>query len=223
MMKSYVTFLFLFLLIQLPIWHIKIHAQEQVKTIRVVLDPGHGGVDSGAVGTNGIFEKDVVLQVAKKVVQLNRELHGNTLEIYLTRYNDTLISLGDRTRLAKVLAPKLYVSLHGNHAPNPKAQGLEVFVWRPFQSAQNPYAKVSESVARSVALKLRDKLGFRDRGVKQANFQVLRDTRALCPSLLLEMGFLSNSEESGYLKTKNGRTGLALAILESIHEYFDHD
>jgi len=64
----------------------------------IVIDPGHGGKDPGAVGVNGILEKDVVLKIAKQTAELNETVFKNQYEIYLTRYKDTLISLGDRTK-----------------------------------------------------------------------------------------------------------------------------
>ena len=76
----------------------------------VIIDPGHGGPDSGAIGTNGILEKDVILAIAKKCLQLNRTLFQDSLEIYLTRYTDTLVSLGTRARLAKALGADAFVS-----------------------------------------------------------------------------------------------------------------
>ena len=76
----------------------------------IVIDPGHGGIDSGAIGVNGIYEKDVVLNIAKAILKLNKSLFDNELDIYLTRYNDTLISLSDRSQLVKNLKANVFVS-----------------------------------------------------------------------------------------------------------------
>ena len=84
---------------------------------RIVIDVGHGGKDSGAIGINKIQEKDIVLDIANAILKLNNEL-DNPLDIYLTRYRDTLISLSDRTKLAKSLKADLFVSLHCNHSDN---------------------------------------------------------------------------------------------------------
>lgn len=59
----------------------------------IIIDPGHGGNDSGAIGINGTYEKDVVLKIAKEILKLNKSLFDSELDIYLTRYKDTLISL----------------------------------------------------------------------------------------------------------------------------------
>ena len=161
----------------------------------VVIDSGHGGKDSGAIGINGIQEKDVVLKVAKEILRLNKSLLDSKYDIYLTRYGDTLISLPDRSLLAKSLNADVFVSLHCNHSDNPNARGIEVYV----SKNRTDYTKKSIWVAFKLQAEIKDKLGFESRGVKSANFQVLRDTGYNCVSVLLELGFLSNEDESRYL------------------------
>ena len=130
----------------------------------VVLDPGHGGIDSGAVGIYGTYEKDVVLNFAKEILKLNKSLFENELDIYLTRYSDTLISLSDRSRLAKSLKADVFVSLHCNASQN-NSRGMEVYVH---------HSKNKKSIALGVSIlnESTKKLGFKKRGVKFANFQV---------------------------------------------------
>ncbi|BDW93313.1 hypothetical protein MACH07_21450 [Flagellimonas marinaquae] len=183
----------------------------------VVIDPGHGGPDAGAVGTNGILEKEVVLDIAQQCLLLNRSLFQDSLEIYLTRYSDTLVSLGTRTRLAKVLRADVFVSIHCNQAPNKKAQGFEIFLFH------GKFDKESNAIASNVAHYLQNKLGMYDRGIKYANFQVLRDTHGHCPSLLLETGFVSNSLEAEFTKRTESRKAIALALLQSLIKTFYHD
>jgi N-acetylmuramoyl-L-alanine amidase len=183
----------------------------------VVIDPGHGGPDSGAIGTNGILEKDVVLEIAKQCLQLNRSLFQDSLEIYLTRYTDTLVSLGTRTRLAKVLGADAFVSIHCNQAPNKKAQGFEIFLFH------GQVDKKSNAIASNVAHYLQNKLGIYDRGVKYANFQVLRDNQGHCPSLLLETGFISNAVEADFIRIAKSQSAIALALLQSLIKTFYYD
>ena len=162
----------------------------------VVIDPGHGGIDSGAIGVNNIYEKDVVLNVAKAILKLNKLLFDNELDIYLTRYNDTLISLSDRSRLTKSLKADVFVSLHCNTSQN-NSRGMEVYVH---------HSKNKKSIALGVSIlnESTQKLGFEKRGVKFANFQVLRENIPYCPSILVEMGFMTNSDEADYfLEAKN--------------------
>lgn len=115
--------------------------QNSNEPMVVVIDPGHGGTDTGAVGDDGIQEKDVVLKIAKEIETLNKDLFNNKFEVYLTRYSDTLISLGDRTKLARRLKADLFVSLHCNHSKNPNAKGVEVYVFnkRSEQAKESVY------------------------------------------------------------------------------------
>lgn len=183
----------------------------------VVIDPGHGGPDSGAIGINGILEKEVVLDIAQQCLLLNRSLFQDSLEIYLTRYSDTLVSLGTRTRLAKVLGADVFVSIHCNQAPNEKAQGFEIFLFHGLVDNK------SKNMASILADDLHHRLGMYDRGIKYANFQVLRATHGHCPSLLLETGFVSNRLEAEFTKRTENRKAIALALLQSLIKTFYHD
>ncbi|KKN82539.1 hypothetical protein LCGC14_0308350 [marine sediment metagenome] len=200
---------FVFLLLKMSI----IFGQETSAQKRIVIDVGHGGKDSGAIGINGIQEKDVVMRIANEILRLNDEL-DTPLDIYLTRYNDTLISLSDRTKLAKTLNADLFVSLHCNHSDNPDARGIEVYV----TNATSKYSDEATWFAFQVQDALNKGLGFESRGVKFVNFQVLRETVDYCPSVLLELGFLSNWDESGYLNKKENLKLLANEIYKSLKE-----
>jgi N-acetylmuramoyl-L-alanine amidase len=181
---------FVFLLLKMCI----IFGQETTSQKRIVIDVGHGGKDSGAIGINGIQEKDVVMSIANKILMLNNDLE-KPLEIYLTRYRDTLISLSDRTNLAKALKADFFVSLHCNHSDNPNSRGIEVYV----ANAESKYSNDATWLAFQLQADLNKKLGFESRGVKFANFQVLRETTNNFPSILVELGFLSNNDEESYL------------------------
>lgn len=183
----------------------------------VVIDPGHGGPDSGAVGTNGILEKEVVLEIAKQCLLLNRRLFQDSLEIYLTRYTDTLVSLGDQTRLTKALRADVFVSIHCNQAPNHKAQGFEIFLFNKEMDNE------STEVAHSLANHIQSRLGIQDRGIKTGNFHVLRETQGHCPSILLETGFISNALEAHHIQKPESRTAIALALLHSLIKTFYND
>jgi|TARA_R100001369_G_scaffold76156_1_gene105259 N-acetylmuramoyl-L-alanine amidase len=194
---------------------IPIHSQEHKRPI-IVLDPGHGGVDPGAIGINGIMEKDIVLEVAKEAIRLNRELFGNTLDIYLTRYNDTLISLGDRTKLVKALNPDFIISIHCNQADRREAQGIEVYVQQPNSKTNSYLRSKSENLGESLLSEFDQALGYKIRGLKYSNFQVLRETQLTCPAVLLELGFLSNWEEAEHSRKKEGVMGYGIVILQVI-------
>ncbi len=177
---------------------------------RIVIDVGHGGKDAGAIGINGIQEKDVVLSIANAILKLNNELK-KPLDIYLTRYSDTLISLSERTKLSKALKADLFISLHCNHSDNPDVKGIEVYVAK----AISKYSDDATWLAFQLQDDLNKNLGFESRGVKFANFQVLRETVNSCSSILVELGFLSNKDESDYLANSKQNKTLAFLIINS--------
>ncbi|WP_299217779.1 N-acetylmuramoyl-L-alanine amidase [uncultured Aquimarina sp.] len=195
---------FVFLLLKMCI----VFGQETSTQKRIVIDVGHGGKDAGAIGVNGIQEKDVVLNIANTILKLNDKL-DKPLDIYLTRYSDTLISLSDRTKLAKALKADLFVSLHCNHSDNANARGIEVYASRK----QTNYLKESIYIGYQIEKMLCRIIGYESRGVKFANFQVLWETINYCPSILLELGFLSNRDEAKYIKRQESIFALALSIL----------
>ena len=182
----------------------------------IVIDVGHGGKDTGAIGVNGIQEKEVVLNVAKEILNLNKTVLNNRFDIYLTRYTDTLVSLFDRSRLAKALKTDVFVSLHCN-ASQTTSRGMEVYV----HNSVNLNTKESISLGVHILNESTLKLGFEERGVKFANFQVLRETTSFCPAILVELGFITNAVEADYfVKPKNSRA-MALSILLGIINYLN--
>ncbi|MDY7396743.1 N-acetylmuramoyl-L-alanine amidase [Aureibaculum sp. 2210JD6-5] len=184
----------------------------------IVIDPGHGGIDPGATGVNGVLEKDVVLNIAKELIRLNETLFEGNFDIYLTRYTDTLISLGDRAKLAKTLKADVFVSLHCN-ASQVFSKGMEVYV----HHSNKLYTKSSIAFGLSVLNESTEKLGFKKRGGKFANFQVLRETVDFCPSILIETGFVTNTDEASYVKKPKNIRAIALAILMGLYNYLNMD
>ena len=191
-----------------------IFGQESATQKRIIIDVGHGGKDAGAIGVNGIQEKDVVLDIANAILKLNNDLNKQ-LDIYLTRYSDTLISLSDRTKLAKALNADLFVSLHCNHSINPNARGVEVYALR----TQGKYSRQSVFIGYRIEKALCKEVGYDSRGVKFANFQVLRETVSFCPSLLLELGFLSNKDYGRYISEFDNIKSVAFVILKTIQNH----
>jgi len=200
-----VSFVFLFLKMCI------VFGQETSTQKRIVIDVGHGGKDFGAIGINGIKEKDVVLNIANAILKLNNKL-DKPLDIYLTRYTDTLISLSDRTKLAKALKADLFVSLHCNHSDNSNARGIEVYA----SQKETNYSKESIYIGYQIEKALCKVIGYESRGVKFANFQVLQETISCCSAVLLELGFLSNRDEAKYLKRQESVFALASSILNSL-------
>jgi N-acetylmuramoyl-L-alanine amidase len=187
--------------------------QEKSTQKRIVIDVGHGGKDTGAIGINKIQEKDIVLDIANAILKLNNEL-DKPLDIYLTRYSDTLISLSDRTKLTKALKADLFVSLHCNHSDNPDARGIEVYT----SEKETIYSKESIYIGFQMQKTLCKAMGYESRGVKFANFQVLQETINYASAVLLELGFLSNRDENYYLSNSTNIKLMALTILLSIQK-----
>jgi len=186
---------------------------ERPKKI-VVIDPGHGGKDTGAIGVHGVLEKEVVLKIAKEILNHNHLILDDTIEVYLTRYKDTLISLSDRAMLARALRSNLFISLHCNAATT-GVKGMEIFI----ADKDNPHIVASKQLARYILRESGIKLGIRERGVKLGNFQVQRETMDYCPTILIETGFVTHVDEGDYYKEPRNIKAMALAILLGIYNY----
>lgn len=195
----------------------------------VVLDAGHGGDDSGAVSAKGKKEKDVALDLVKRVRTL---LLKSGYKVYLTRHDDTFIDLKERPRRAKTWKADLFVSIHANSGPT-SANGIETFALSiPGYASTNSTNKLTASkkvepgnvadpgnIALSYAIQheMRKGFGATDRGVKRARFLVLREVT--CPGALVEVGFLSNPEEAKKLNTPAHREKVAKSIALGIENY----
>ena len=205
--------LLLFCLVFLNLSYAQNGKGQEKKSI-VIIDPGHGGQDSGAMTRNGIKEKDIALGVASKIVLLNNTLFENPLVLFLTRYTDTLISLGDRTQLSKKLKADIFISIHCNQAINRTASGTEVYI-HPKSEVQ---ASASAYLGFIIQKRLVDVLGIKKRGLKYGNFQVLRDNDTNA-TILLELGFLSQTDEAFYLSKDKSQEAIAMVILQSIIKF----
>ncbi len=193
-----------------------VFSQNPTHKKRIIIDVGHGGKDTGAIGVNGIQEKAVVLNIAKEIIRLNTSVFDSNFDIYLTRYRDTLISLSDRSRLAKTLNADVFVSLHCN-ASKTVSKGMEVYVY----NSDKFNTKESIVLGLSVLDESTHNLGIKKRGVKFANFQVLRETIDFCPTILVEIGFVTNIDEVNYFIKPTNVRAFALAILMGITNYLN--
>lgn len=169
----------------------------------VVIDPGHGGEDTGAVSSDGSYEKTVNLQVARKVGYMLRQ-HG--LDVIMTRTNDRFIELDSRAEIANRNNAKLFVSIHADSAYNRSARGFTIYVAR---SA----SRRSHSAARTIAQSMKA-TGLSSRGVRKADYRVLVATK--CPAVLVELGYLSNSWDARLLTNNRFQNSLAQAITKGI-------
>lgn len=170
---------------------------------KVFIDPGHGGKDPGAVGINGLREKDIVLSVSLLIGEV---LKRHNVGVFYSRIQDEFIELSERAKMANRIGVDAFVSVHCNSFSNPQAQGLETF---SHPSSKNGIA-LAKCIQDSI---LNDKLYTKNRGLKTANFAVLRLTSMT--STLVELGFISNVEDVDILKNKQNELaeGVAKGIL----------
>lgn len=173
--------------------------------IDIMLDAGHGGHDPGAVGPTGLRESDVNLQIALAVGEI---LTRNGVTVGYTRTTNVFVSVGDRARIANNASALNFLSIHINGFSDPAAHGTETFAFQPGAD--------SERLARAVQKHLIRAIGLRDRGVKFANFQVLRETNM--PAALVEVAFISNPREEALMRTpefiRNASQGIADGVME---------
>jgi N-acetylmuramoyl-L-alanine amidase len=221
-----------------------------LKLGRVVIDPGHGGHDQGTQGPRGLLEKDVVLDVSRRLGKLIESRLG--AEVVLTRTDDTFVPLEGRTALANEKKADLFLSVHANSSPQPRVAGIETFYLNitGAKDAMDVAARENASSQKSVfeladliqtiarhdkaeesrefagriqaalySFSARNVPGSKDRGVKTAPFVVL--IGAKMPSVLAEIGFLSNTREESLLRKPAYRQKLAEALYRGVSRYAD--
>ncbi len=199
---------------------IKVLDKHRIKVI--VIDPGHGGNDPGAVRryrkglifSYKIEEKDINLDIAKRV---KRYLRSTDTRIILTRERDKFISLKYRVRLAKKCKADIFVSIHANAAWDKKMRGIETYYPKRARNKSVSLRKESMKLAEGIHESLIRHMRSKDRGIKNAMFYVLRN--AYMPAVLVEVGFISNHYEAKLLRKSSYRKKVAQVIAQGILEY----
>lgn len=176
----------------------------------IVIDPGHGGSSSGAIGPSGLMEKHVVMDVASR---LAAKLSDAGATVILTRKGDWAVSLEGRVNMAHSANADLFVSVHANAHLNKSVGGTETYYYMGKATSAASY-----QAAILIQNELVKALGLRNIGVKHGNFHVIRETRM--PAVLVELAFLSNPAEEALLKTAEFRESSAQAIFTGILNYF---
>ena len=189
------------------------HPRERYQRI-VVLDPGHGGRQPGVV-RDGIRESDMVLQVTQKLLQLI-EADG-FIRAYTTRNSDVYVSLADRARLGNNTGD-LFLSIHINSSTNIAAHGIETYFRA--NSLDNFRSLTSRNFADIIHRNKLVTLGSNDRGVRTANFVVLR--YSTIPAVLVELGFMSNAAERERITGTEFQWQAARALYNGLLEAFLH-
>jgi N-acetylmuramoyl-L-alanine amidase len=223
--------------------------QLGLKVRRVIIDPGHGGHDTGAIGKEGTREKDVALSISKKLAE---ELKGKGLEVVLTRDDDRFIRLEDRAKFANAEHGDLFISVHCNAAAKRKLRGIETYTLntsadrysirlaaRENQSSEKGIndlqfiladlatkanteesSRLANQVQRNLVTGLSRKYaGIKDLGHKEALFYVLLGVKM--PAILVETSFLSNPEEEERLASGAYQADVAKAIAQGVEAFLD--
>ncbi len=167
----------------------------------VVLDPGHGGHDSGARSSKGHREKDIALDTSRRVATM---LRAAGLRVIETRTSDYFVSLDKRVSISNRQRNAIFVSIHYNWAKRSKARGIETFF----------YGRTSSRLAANVQKETLGAYRTENRGIKYRGFYVLKNNRK--PSVLLELGFMSNYSENKIIQSSLTRQRLAKAIVDGI-------
>jgi N-acetylmuramoyl-L-alanine amidase len=219
-----------------------------LKVGRIVIDPGHGGHDVGTTGPEGLREKDLVLDVSKRLGELIEAKMGS--EVIFTRSDDTFVSLSRRTAIANDAKADLFLSIHANSSTLRSAAGVETYYlnFTTSKSALEVAARENAGSQQTIfelqdlleKIALKDKVEesrefasriqsslfsvsakndahARDRGVKKAPFVVL--IGASMPSVLAEIGFISNAHDEGIMRHSEYRQRLAEALYKGLASY----
>ncbi|OMP65695.1 N-acetylmuramoyl-L-alanine amidase [Domibacillus epiphyticus] len=181
----------------------------------IILDPGHGGSDPGAVGF-GVREKDVVLSTGLKV---NNLLKQTPFKVKMTRSDDRFITINQRSSFARKNGGSVFVSIHANASSSPGAKGTETI----YYSAANPHGADSKLLAAKIQDRMVKAWRLSNRGIKSTR-QLGRSLGVLnnnsVPAALAELGFITNKSENQKLKSDYWQTVMAKAIYDGILDYY---
>ena len=221
---------------------------KKEKNVVILIDPGHGGKDTGAIGPRGTMEKDITLELAKRIGWHLRNKFGHHVEY--TRINDKYLSLDDRINIAKGFTPDILVSIHANASKNSEVSGYQTFylnnatdeaskrlariensaagknldeldkiILAMMQNINTDESRVLASFVHKAVLSGMSMYGLKDLGIKTALFYVLVGTK--CPSILIETSFISNPIEEERLKDSDYQDRLASSIAKGIQDYIE--
>jgi N-acetylmuramoyl-L-alanine amidase len=182
------------------------YSLSPLKGKTIVIDAGHGGKDSGAIG-DYFYEKSVVLSIALKTQAQLENLGANVI---MTRDDDTFVALEARAAMSNAANASMFVSIHLNATSEEYVSGTEVYYY--------PDGDTSVQLASKVQDNLSSQLGSIDRGTQAADFSVLRNTNA--PAILAEIGYITNSAESANLATSSYQEKAASGIVQGLENYY---
>lgn len=179
----------------------------------IVIDPGHGGNDPGAIAPNGTTEKELNINISERV---NRILSDYGYSIVMTRQTDKTLNIYDRPKMANEANAHVFVSIHANSSPNEEANGIES-LYAPRDTTSVKYDP-QYPLAQKIHYELIKETGMFSRGIKQRpDLIVLKHTEM--PAVLVELGFMSNSLDMNIMETEDFRNACAKAISNGIIAY----
>lgn len=189
---------------------------------KVVIDPGHGGSDSGAIGVNGLQEKNVNLDIAKRLQSI---LQAKGYEVKMTREQDIYVSLASRVEFSDQASPDLFVSIHANDYQNPQTKGTLVLYYDddypqaryPANDAMKSLTSESKRLAQNILQEVVKAAGTVNKGLVPSSAYVVRS--GTVPSVLVETAFLSNADDAALLADKGARESIARGIANGIEAF----
>ncbi|WP_158290416.1 N-acetylmuramoyl-L-alanine amidase [Halobacillus salinus] len=174
----------------------------------ILIDAGHGGRDSGAIGVSGAFEKDYTLKTA---LALKEVLESNGANVQMTRKSNIYLPLFLRSYFSNSSSADVFLSLHYNSTPqNTAARGINTYYFH----------ERDQNLATYVQRNMIEATNFQDRGIKHGNFHVIRENHK--PSLLLELGFLSDLDEEHIIEQEEYHSRVSQGIAEGLIAYFQN-
>lgn len=186
------------------------NVKKPFNTLNIIIDPGHGDHDPGAIGF-GYQEKNVVLDIA---LDMQKYFNKVPFKATYTRTGDTFLSPAARAQFAIKNGGDAFLSIHAN-ALNGSANGQETFYY-----ASNTNADQSKALATYVHKRMQEAWGLRDRGVKYGNYAVLRENAM--PAALAEIGFIDNKTDNAYIASAERREQMSRAMFLGIMDYLYH-
>jgi N-acetylmuramoyl-L-alanine amidase len=194
------------------VWYTKgkegynLYVNERKNKKIIVIDAGHGGIDFGAI-RDDLNEKNLISEITNKIKAMYSD---SEVSIHFTRKEDEFIGLKDRTNLINTIKPDLVISLHINNNKNTDTNGFEIFI-----TDKIDFLDKNKILAEKLSSKL-SKTQLKNRGLKTAPFHILKNSS--CPSLMVELGFISNENDRKFIASEKGQTEIAEIILEFVSD-----
>lgn len=182
--------------------------KEVLKNEIIVLDPGHGGSNPGALGLTGTLESEINFDISKRLSKLLEEAGAYVIT---TRKSNQDVELNERAAISNKNSADLFISIHADSHPKPETKGSTIY-------AHNYASKNSWALAWYIHNSIIEFSGFESKGLKAADFVVLRETKA--PAVLIETGYLTNKDDEYLLKKSNHRQKIAQGIFTGIISYY---